>query len=112
MASARQEPPEAWPPGAALPMTQQANHASGGRPTRRQVVHAGRTVPGLFQRTTGDGRRRFEARHKVRGTDIKRTLNATTATDAIREQRALLAKLEAGAQPVGRDDISLGELRE
>ena len=93
-------------------MTLEALHASGGRPTRRQVIHAGRTVPGLFQRTTSNGQRRFEARHKVRGTDIKRTLNATTATDAIREQRALLAKLEGGARLVGRNDISLGELRD
>lgn len=93
-------------------MTNEAKHATGGRPKLRPVVYAGRTVPGLFQRTTRDGRRRFDVRSKVRGTEIKRTLEATTVTDAIREQRALLAKLDAGTRLVGRTDVSLRDLRD
>ena len=93
-------------------MTQEAKHASGGRAPRRQVVYAGRKVPGLFERKTRDGRVVFELRKNTGGHGVRCTLTATTATDAIREQRSVLAKLDAGTRLVGRSDISLGELRD
>jgi hypothetical protein len=37
-------------------VTQEAKHASGGRAIRKQVVYAGKPVPGLFERTTHHGR--------------------------------------------------------
>lgn len=87
--------------------------ASGGRPNRQQVRHGGRVVPGLFQRKTHDGRVVFETRLQVGGKRKRETLKAQTVTDAVREQRALLAALETGASPVvARPDLSLRELRE
>jgi hypothetical protein len=86
--------------------------STGGRATRTQVIYAGKPVPGLFVRTTNDGRLVFELRKKVRGRAVRRTLKATTATDAIRLARAEVAKLDAGMRLVGRTDVSLGELRD
>ena len=86
--------------------------ATGGRPTRQQVRHGGRAVPGLYERVTATGGRVFEVCSKRNGKVVRRTLAAATATDAIREQRALLAKLDAGASLVSRSDLSLCELRE
>jgi integrase len=86
--------------------------STGGRVTRKQVVYAGKPVPGLFERKTGDGRHVYELRKKVRGRAVRRTLKATTATDAIREARAEVAKLDAGVRLVGRTDVSLRELRD
>jgi integrase len=42
---------------------------------------------------------------------VRRTFAATTATDAIREQRGEVTKLDAGARLIGRSDISLRQLR-
>lgn len=85
---------------------------TGGRVTRRPVVHQGRPVAGLFSRKTSDGRLVFELRKKVGGRSVRHTLAATTATDAIREQRAFLARLDAGARLVGPADLSLRQLRD
>lgn len=93
-------------------MTHEAKHASGGRAPRRQVVYSGQKIPGLFQRETCGSRVVFELRKKTNGHVVRRTLTSTTATDAIREQRAVLAKLDAGTRLVGRADISLSELRD
>jgi integrase len=93
-------------------MTHEGTRASGGRARRRPVVYSSRRVTGLYERKTSDGRLVFELRRKVGGRSVRHTLAATTATDAIREQRAFLAKLDAGAQLVGRNDLSLRELRD
>lgn len=85
--------------------------ATGGRPNRQQVRHGGRVVPGLFERRTHDGQVVFETRVQIDGKRKRETLKAQTATDAVREQRALLAKLDAGA-PLSWSDLSLCELRE
>jgi integrase len=92
-------------------MTNEAKH-SGGRATRTQVRRNGQPVPGLFQRTTLDGQQRFELRKKVGGKVVRHTLAATTATDAIREQRKWLVDRDTGVRLVGRDDLTLGELRQ
>ena len=81
--------------------------ATGGRPTREQVEHPrGKPVAGLFVRHTRDGRTVFEMRTARHG---RHTLKATTATDAVREQRAELAKLDASPL-LGRSDTTLDEL--
>jgi integrase len=86
--------------------------SSGGRPSRQQVRRGGRTVAGLYERETSDGRQVFETRLQVGGRRKRQTLRAQTPTDAVREQRALLAKYEAGAPIVTGADLSLRGLRE
>jgi len=86
--------------------------ASGGRPSRQQVRHGGKVVPGLYLRETATRQRVFEVCCKRNGKVVRRRLLAQTPTDAVREQRALLAKLDTGASPVSRSDLSLRELRE
>lgn len=86
--------------------------STGGRVTRKQVSHGGQKVPGLFSRTTGDGRTVYELRKKVAGRAVRRTLKATTATDAVREARAEVVKLDGGTRLIGRTDVSLRELRD
>jgi integrase len=83
-----------------------------GPTTRRQVVHRGEKVAGLFERTTSDGRTVYELRRKVRGRSVRRALTATTTTDAIREARSVVAKIDAGGRLVGKPDASLAELRD
>jgi integrase len=85
--------------------------ATGGRPTRAPVTHAGRTVPGLYERTTAAGQRVFEVCSKRSGKVVRRRLAAQTTTDAVREQRALLAQFDQGV-PVVRADLSLRQLYE
>jgi len=92
-------------------MTDHVKHTTGGRAYREQVVYGGKKIPGLFERTTNNGRHVFELRRKIAGRAVRHTLTATTATDAIREQRAFLAKLDAGVRLVRHDDITLRELR-
>jgi integrase len=69
-------------------------------------------VAGLYERETSDGRQVFETRLQVGGRRKRQTLRAQTPTDAVREQRALLAKYEAGAPIVTGADLSLRGLRE
>lgn len=56
-----------------------------GATSRRQLVHNGRAISNLFERTLADGTRRFEFQVKKRGQVSRVTLGATTPTDAIRE---------------------------
>jgi integrase len=93
-------------------MTQEAKHVTGGRAVRSQVVYGGKRMPGLYERKTGEGQVRYEAAAKRNGRVVRRTLAATTATDAIREQRKFIASLDSGARVVGRNDVSLRELRD
>lgn len=93
-------------------MTLEVKPVSGGRARRRHVVYAGRRVTGLYERETGDGRLVFELRRKVGGRSVRHTLAATTATDAIREQRAFLSKVDAGMRLVSRNDLTLGQMRD
>src|SRR6476660_3531879 len=86
--------------------------ASGGRPSRQQVRHAGKVLPGLYQRETATSQRVFEVCCKRNGKVVRRRLRAQTPTDAVREQRALLAKLDAGTSPVSRSDPTLRGLGE
>lgn len=83
-----------------------------GPATRRQVTYRGEPIPGLYERTTADSRTVYEVRRKVAGRSIRRVLEARTATEAIREARALVARIDAGDRLVGRFDVSLGELRD
>lgn len=83
-----------------------------GPSTRRQVVYRGEKIAGLFERTTSDGQLVYEVRRKVDGKSVRRALNATTATDAIREARAVVARIDSGAKIVSRTDVSLGVLRD
>jgi integrase len=69
-------------------------------------------APGVRVRTTVTGERVFEFYVKRGGEPISRTLKAKTLTDAKREARAEIAKLDAGTRPVGRNDIDIGELRD
>jgi integrase len=84
---------------------------TGGRPTRQQVVYCGRLVPGLYERTTSTGEHVYEVCSKRNGKVVRRRLAATTATDAVRQQRTLLATLDAGTPLASRPDLSLRELR-
>ena len=70
-----------------------------------------RVVPGLFKRTTERGEVVFEFCVKRDGKVVRRRLLAQTITDAKREARAEVAKLDAGVRAVGRNDVTLGELR-
>lgn len=83
-----------------------------GPASRRPVTHRGERIPGLYERTTSDGRTVFELRRKVGGRSIRRALDAGTVTEAIREARAVVAKLDAGGRLIGNRDASLGELRD
>jgi integrase len=69
-------------------------------------------VSGLYERRTHDGGVVFEMRVQIDGRRSRKTLRAQTATDAVREQRAFLAKLDAGTPLVTRSDLSLRKLRE
>jgi integrase len=85
---------------------------SGGRATRTPVIHNGRRVPGLYERKTSTGERVYEVCTKRGGKVIRRRLAAQTGTDAVREQRSLLATLDTGAQLISRPDVSLRELQQ
>jgi integrase len=79
---------------------------------RRQVAHGGRAIPGLYERRTGDGRVVYEVRRKVGGKAVRRALAAQTPTDAIREAKAWEVERDSGVRLVGRDSITLRELRD
>ncbi len=83
-----------------------------GAKTRRPVVYRGERITGLFERTMIDGGVAYEVRRKVGGRSVTRSLQATTATDAIREAREFVASAERGVRVVGNADLSLRELRD
>ena len=83
-----------------------------GSESRRPVMYRGERIPGLFERVTGEGRLVYELRRKIDGRMVRRTLTATTPTDAIREARSTAAKVEDGMRIVGREDVTLAQLRE
>jgi integrase len=92
-------------------MTDPVKHASGGR-ADRQVVYAGKKEPGLFQGTRADGTPVFRVRAKIGRKAKRRTLKASTATDARRERDEWIRerKRELGLGLVGRSDLTLHEL--
>lgn len=67
-----------------------------GATSRTPVVHGGRRVPGLHQRTLKDGSTVFEARLRVDGKDTRVVLEATTKSDAVREYQALRTDRDRG----------------
>lgn len=83
-----------------------------GAQSRKQVSYQGKPERGLFERSTSDGGRVYEMCVKRSGKVIRRKLAAQTATDAVREMRALVAKIDAGTHLVSRTDLSLQELRD
>jgi len=106
-------------PGAAQtargPIIEEAPPMTGrvyGEQSRRPVVYRGERIAGLYERDTGDGRVMYELRRKVSGKMVRRTLAATTPTDAIREARAAATRIEDGARLVGRSTATLQELRD
>jgi integrase len=67
--------------------------------SRQPVFSGSRRVPGLYQRSLADGRLVFEVRQRLGGSKLRRVrLEATTKSDAIVEQRALMVDLERGQQ--------------
>lgn len=79
---------------------------------RSPVVYRGERVPGLYVRRGKDGGQRFELRRKVGGKAVRRTLDATTVTDAIAEARRVAVRVENTASLVGSPTTTLGELRD
>ena len=75
-------------------MTQEAKYRDA---DRLPVVHAGKKLVGLKVRRTSDGEIKFDARTKRNGRVVRKTLRASTASDAIRERRAWIATLETMA---------------
>src|SRR5713226_6162233 len=92
-------------------MTHEVKHASGGRPSRKQVSYGGKPERGLFERRTDDGKTRYDVCVKVDGKVVRRKLDADTLTDAVRTGRSKIAELESGSRIVGRSDVSLLALR-
>jgi integrase len=84
--------------------------STGGKPIRAKVIYGGKPQPGLYVRTTNDGRTVYEVCVKRGRRPIRRTLAAQTATDAVRESKKLIGELSNGKRLVGRTDISLREL--
>jgi integrase len=78
--------------GATL-VTHEAFH---GAATRTPVIHGGRRVPGLHQRTLADGAVVYEARLRIDGKDTRVVLGATTKSDAVREYQALRSDRDRG----------------
>ena len=72
--------------------------ASHGVQSRRPVYSGTRRVQGLYERTRGDGSTVYEAALRLGGKVRRRTLEATTKTDAIAELRALQVDYERGEQ--------------
>lgn len=79
---------------------------------RSPVVYRGERVPGLYVRRDSDSGQRFELRRKVGGKAVRRTLDATTVTDAIAEARRVTVKVENAASLVGSTSTTLAELRD
>jgi hypothetical protein len=80
MASARRQPPEAWPQEETAPMTNRVSH---GAASRRPVYSGTRRVHGLYERTLADGSTVFDTRLRLDGRERRVVLDATTKTDAI-----------------------------
>src|SRR5690348_5752712 len=76
---------------------------SHGVSSRRPVFSGSRRVPGLYERTLASGATVWEVRQRLGGGRLRRVrLQATTKSDAIVEQRALLvdhARGEASRSP-------------
>jgi integrase len=83
-----------------------------GSQSRQPVIYRGERIAGLYERRDNAGRVVYELRRKVSGRMVRRTLEATTVTDAIREARAAATRIEDGARLVGRSTVTLRELRD
>ena len=83
-----------------------------GSQSRRPVVYRGERIAGLYERQDASGAVVYELRRKVSGRMVRRTLEAQTPTDAIREARAAATRIEDGARLVGRSTVTLRELRD
>jgi integrase len=79
---------------------------------RTPVVYRGERVPGLYVRRDSSGAERFELRRKLGGKAVRRTLDASTVTDAIVEARRVSVKVENTASLVGSPSTTLAELRD
>jgi integrase len=79
---------------------------------RRPVIYRGERVPGLYERRDRDGSTAYELRRKVDGKAVRRTLTATTATDAIAEARRVAVKVEDERSMIGSPTVTLAELRD
>jgi integrase len=70
-----------------------------GARSRHQLQHQGRLVPNVYVRHLADGSERFEYVVGVDGRQVRQTLRATTATDAVREaDRLRVISAESGVQ--------------
>lgn len=83
-----------------------------GSESRRPVVFRGERVAGLYERRDSSGRLVFELRRKVGGKMVRRTLEASSVTDAIREARAASTRIEDGVKLVARSTVTLRDLRD
>jgi integrase len=81
-------------------MTQSASH---GAASRRPMIHNGRSVEGVYVRELANGTRRYEFQSKRNGKTSRRTLAASTPTDAVNEA----SRLRVVAEEVGLGDGSL-----
>jgi len=72
--------------------------SSHGADSRRPVYSGARRVPGLYERTRADGTNVYEAALRLGGKARRRTLTASTKTDAIAELRALQVDYWRGEQ--------------
>jgi len=91
-------------------MTDSSSHGNYGASSRRPVVHAGRQVPNLLQRTTADGKLVFEFVVKAKGRRRRKVLDAKTPSAAIREVERLTPIARLGR--VGDRSIRLEALAE
>jgi hypothetical protein len=70
--------------------------SSHGAATRTPVVHGGRRIRGLHQRTLQDGSVAYEARLRIDGKDRRVVLEAQTTFDAVREYEGLRVDRDRG----------------
>ena len=61
---------------------------------RIPVVWRGNRVPGLYERVTSTGERRFDAYRKVNGQPRRMAIDATTVAEAVRKLPAALSQLD------------------
>ena len=78
--------------------------------TRRPVIIGRRRVPNLYQRTRDDGTTVFEASGRLGGRMTRRTLTATTKTDAAAELQALKVDYARGDRRPRTDVPTVAEL--
>lgn len=86
--------------------------SSYGSQSRQPVTYRGERIAGLYERRDSSGRVVYELRRKLGGKMVRRTLEAQTPTDAIREARAAVTRIEDGARLVSRSTVTLRELRD